>query len=382
MNRDPSAGIAGIAARVSADGFLAEQEVLGRCWTLLGFDWQIPNVNDWFRTTLGARSVIVQRFEKGISAFQNKCAHRGYPLRKEEKGSGALVCAFHHWRYNAEGLALGIPECPAMFGVSPRELDARLNRVEIAQCGSMIFGRFAGGPAGSLEQWMGPGYAIVQHLTERVKPSRARYDRLVNANWRYMIDISLDDYHIVAVHPSTFGKDGYLKSENVHYARFGAHSAYIAGGESGAIEAFAEDCAAGTFQPSRYRILQFFPTLIVAVVKAADFGGEPYWFLTVQRLVPEAYNRTRSISTFFPLSPLPEARGSDALRRRLVWPGMTAGFRYFAVRVHDEDNAACEALQAHARLDDPAPYFAKQEERIDWFDEAYRRIMAGEMPGG
>ncbi len=90
---------------------------------------------------------------------------------------------------------------------------------------------------------MGPGLPILKHLAGQVSPSKAIYERVVKANWRYMIDISLDDYHIVALHPSTFGKDGYLKPENVHYARFGAHSAYLpaasrgAGGDGGGLRA-------------------------------------------------------------------------------------------------------------------------------------------------
>lgn len=379
--RDPAAGITGIAARVSPEAFQAEQDRLGRCWTFLGFDWQVRNPNDWFRTTLGGRSIIIQRFEKGLSAFENKCAHRGYPLRHEDRGNGALVCGFHHWRYNAEGMALGIPECPAMFGVTPRELDARLNRVELAQVGPMIFGRFAGGPDISFEAWMGPGLPVLKHLTRDLAPAKPGYERVVQANWRFLIDISLDDYHIVAVHPSTFGKSGYLNPEQVHYARFGAHSAYLPGGGPGALEEMAQACARGEYAPHRYRILQFFPTLIFAIVKIADAFGDTYWALTVQRLVPEAHDRTRSISTFFPLAPKAEGTDRKAIQRRLTWPGMLAGFRYFGARVHSEDNEACEKLQAHARLDDPTPYLAKHEARIGWFDEAYRTVMQGGMPG-
>lgn len=378
--RDPQAGITGMAARLSPEAFLAEQEVLGRCWTFLGFVWQVAQPNDWFRTTLGGRSIIVQRFERGISAFENKCAHRGFPLRHEESGHGPLICGFHHWRYNAEGLALGIPECAAMFDTIPRALDARLNRVELAEAGPMLFGRFAGGPDISFEHWMGPGLPILQHLAGQVSPSKAVYDRVVKANWRLMIDISLDDYHIVAVHPSTFGKGGYLKPGNVHYARFGAHSAYLPGGAPGELEAITLSCALGEYEPHRYRIFQFFPTLIFAIVKIAEAFGETYWALTVQRLVPEAPNRTRSISTFFPLAPRGDAPGLAGLRRRLIWPGMLAGFRFYGARVHAEDNAACEKLQASARLDDPAPYLARHEERIAWFDESYRAVMRGEMP--
>ncbi|WP_367268032.1 hypothetical protein [Reyranella sp.] len=35
----------------------------------------------------------------------------------------------------------------------------------------------------------------------------------MKANWKFCHQINLDDYHIVAVHPGTLGKQGYLKPE-------------------------------------------------------------------------------------------------------------------------------------------------------------------------
>lgn len=373
-----------VSARHDPRAFAGEQARLGKIWTFLGLTSDVAGLNDWFRASLGGRSILVQRFEAGLRAFENRCAHRGYPLRTETRGNGALVCGFHHWRYNADGLALGIPECPAMFGKTPRELDARLEPVEIKTCGGMIFGRFKGGDEIPLKEWLGPGYAILSHISDGLAGSLVRpvsiFEQVVQANWRYMMDISLDDYHIVAVHPSTFGQEGYIPAGNIHYARFGAHSAYFSGGEADELARFARDCEAGTFMPARYRILQIFPTLIVSMVRALRFNGDSYWFLVLQHLIPEAHDRTRSVSRFFPLRQ-PE---TDSLPRRLIrkafWPGTSLGFRFYARRVHMEDNAVCETLQASARPDDPPPRLARQEERIGWFSESYRRVMAGETP--
>lgn len=121
------------AARVSSEAFAAEREALATCWTFLGFEHQVAVADDWFRTMIGGRSIIVQRFKLGLAAFEKKCAHRGYPLRHSDRGNGPLLCGFHHWRYNHEGLALGIPNCLDMYGTTPRELRAKLRSVELAQ---------------------------------------------------------------------------------------------------------------------------------------------------------------------------------------------------------------------------------------------------------
>ena len=97
---------------------------------------------DWFRATLGRRGVFVQRFGEELRGFENVCVHRFFPLRVENKGNGPIRCGFHHWQYNKDGLAVGIPKCKELFGITPRELGARLRTIDVAVCGSLIFGRF------------------------------------------------------------------------------------------------------------------------------------------------------------------------------------------------------------------------------------------------
>jgi phenylpropionate dioxygenase-like ring-hydroxylating dioxygenase large terminal subunit len=139
---------------VDAEAFRREQNELSRVWTFLGLARDVARDGDWFRASLATRSVFVQRFGDELKCFENRCAHRSFPLRTSDKGNGAIVCGFHHWRYDRDGRAVGIPMCQELFGTLPRELDARLNQVEIATCGELIFGRFAGPRANeSLEQF-------------------------------------------------------------------------------------------------------------------------------------------------------------------------------------------------------------------------------------
>lgn len=364
-------------ARRDAGAFAIEQERLGRVWTFLGFVSEIPALNDWFLTRLGGRAVFVQRFEAGLRGFENRCAHRGYPLRTEEKGNGPVVCGFHHWRYNADGLALGIPKCQEMFGKTPRELDARIEPVEIATCGPLIFGRFSGGSGESLAEWLGEAFPILTHLTSVVneKPSGVTI-REVKANWRSLIEISLDDYHLVAVHPTTFGKNGYLTPEGVKYFRFGAHSSYMGGaGESGLAD-MARECAEGTYLPGRYRIFQVFPNLLFVVVFGAKVLGDEYRYLVIQDFRAEAHDRTRMTNRVFRLPPNGEQSLMKRMSRLLIGPYVDFGVRFYTNRVQKEDNEVCERLQGAAHPSDSAPRLALHEERIGWFNAQYMRSVA------
>jgi phenylpropionate dioxygenase-like ring-hydroxylating dioxygenase large terminal subunit len=156
-----------IWARGAADPafFAREQAQLGKLWTLLGLTTDIPGDGDWFRASLGGQSVFVQRFGDTLRGFENVCMHRFYPLRTADRGNGPIRCGFHHWQYNKDGLAVGIPKCQEMFGVTPRELNARLTPIEIATCGILIFGRF-GSPKHpeTLEDYLADGFPILRAM--------------------------------------------------------------------------------------------------------------------------------------------------------------------------------------------------------------------------
>jgi phenylpropionate dioxygenase-like ring-hydroxylating dioxygenase large terminal subunit len=353
--------------------FHAEQAALGCLWTFLGFESDIPGVDDWFRTRLGGRSIFVQRFESGIRAFENRCAHRFYPLRTTDRGSGPVVCAFHGWRYDAKGVACVVPNCEPMYGRTAGELGARLPEVEIAQCGPMLFGRFPGGPEVSLAEWLGEGFAILSRLAKPPR-SRHRLESEVRAHWKLLVGITLDDYHFVTVHPGIWR--GYLSADYTRYFRFGPHSAYFAGAGESAFADMVRDCRAGGYAPAGYRIFQFFPNLIVSLARIPGWFRQDYWFLMVQNVVPEAHDRTRSLSRYVQL---PYAAGHVGPLRRLVRffarPLVDMVYRWYARRIHQQDFEICEGLQSALHAASGQPMLSLHETRVGWFEEEYARYV-------
>jgi hypothetical protein len=54
--------------------------------------------------------------------------------------------------------------------------------------------------------------------------------------------------------------------------------------------------------------------------------------------------------------------------------------RYFAGRIANEDQEACERLQTIADEVGAPPILGRQEERIAWFEAAYAQAMAAAPP--
>jgi phenylpropionate dioxygenase-like ring-hydroxylating dioxygenase large terminal subunit len=377
-----ASGIGGIPtdwARSMTDpqAFRREQDRLSHLWTFLGLTRDVARDGDWFRASLATRSVFVQRFGDELRGFENRCAHRGYPLRNADKGNGPIVCGFHHWRYDQAGRALGIPLCEELYGVIPRELDAKLNPIEIATCGSLVFGRFPPssalpGATESLQDFLGLGFPILAAMSQM--PAAPIYiSNPVKANWKLCLHITFDDYHGVAVHPATFGKLGYLRRYNITYARFGLHSCSINQPDPQALEKMAAECRDGTFRSANYRIFQIMPSLILAHFRS----DRQFWFCLVQQYVPVAHDRSVIRAWLYP-APFPADRSPlDERTRALTDPLRRLLVAHYFRKIAREDHEVCERIQEIAHQLDAAPIIGALEERIAWFEESYRRLMEG-----
>jgi phenylpropionate dioxygenase-like ring-hydroxylating dioxygenase large terminal subunit len=347
--------------------FRTEQAILGHCWTLLGITPDLKVDGDWFRATLGGRSVFVQRFGDAIKGFENRCAHRFFPLRRSEKGNGPIVCGFHHWHYNRDGHAVGIPNCLELFGTNPRDVGARLVALDIATCGSLIFGRFPGGTTSeSLEDYLGEAFPILDAMC--TMPGRLqRLNGHIAANWKLSMQITLDDYHNVAIHH----RRRYAKNSEIAYFRFGMHSAHFTG-HGDTLASMSAACRENRYSPSDYRIFNIFPNLAVSL-----FNARPYWYCYVQVFAPTSPSLTQHTGWIFQTGFPAKERAldrwtrpiSDVIRGHLV--------RHFVRKIGDEDRRACEQMQTIAHQFEGSPILGAHEKRIEWLEEAYEVAMSG-----
>ena len=412
---------------------------LDQGWVRLGPAAALQNDDDWITAEIMGRPVFVQRFGGDLRGFENLCAHRFYPLRTEARGNGPILCGFHHWRYAADGSLRGAPQCREQFGVKPDELGAKLQPIEIqsldgevfgrllprggkweplryapmgadwarpmsdpaafaaeqaalgegwaflgmarerrtqdaqetARCGDFLFGRPSGaGP--DLETWLGDLFPILAVLS-KAGGRRHRASFPVAANWRLCLHITLEDYHLLAVHPDTVGRDGPRLREDLGYFCAGPHIAQFTENTSGALKAMAQACREGTWRSSQYRIFHVFPNLLVSHFSARD----EYWYVQVQHVVPLSSGRSRIDSWIFPaaVAPLGARPPHDRWMGRWTRPWRSAIVDRMVARILREDTRACATLQRSVAQIDRPPFLAAVEERIGWFEEAYRAAM-------
>jgi phenylpropionate dioxygenase-like ring-hydroxylating dioxygenase large terminal subunit len=350
--------------------YAVEQRKIGCLWTLLCLESDIPRDGDWVTADLGGISVFVQRFGDRLAAFENVCAHRFFPLRIGKRGNGSLRCGFHGWKYDETGLAVDIPRCQDLFGCAPAQMEARLRPVETGVCGALVFGRLRSAQdSPALIDYLGDLAPILRTMTEGCAQS-IRFERSVAADWKINCRVALDDYHIVSVHPDTFGAKGALRQGTYRYYRRDPHSALFVppGGDQKSFDEMARACAEGRYRPSGYRVFYIFPNLNVLHIR---FWGR--WYIVVIQFPPLAAERSVVRSWLFAARMVPPAPYDWLIEpwRRFVVSRLVA-------KILGEDAVVGEKLQSVAHQAGSAPIFSPQEERVTWFEESYARFMTGD----
>src|SRR5262252_2890115 len=104
--RWPAEGLTRVPYWVYSDRDVYEEEQArvfrGPTWNFLCLEAELPNPNNYCRSSLGAMPVVVTRDRDGtLHAFENRCAHRGSLLVLNERGEARdIVCVYHNWSYD------------------------------------------------------------------------------------------------------------------------------------------------------------------------------------------------------------------------------------------------------------------------------------------
>jgi len=182
----------------------------GPVWNYLALEAEIPNAGDYRTTWIGDTSVVVSRGADGhVSAFVNRCAHRGgQVVRKTHGNATEHVCIYHRWCYSGDGDLMGVPFRRGLKGQGgmPADFDPRqhgLRKLRVENFHGVLFGTFAADDARlePLGDYLGE---FGRGMSERfmVRPLRVLgYSRqMVRGNWKLYAENLRDTYHASLLH--------------------------------------------------------------------------------------------------------------------------------------------------------------------------------------
>lgn len=197
-------------AFVSQDVFEAERrKVFDRCWLYVGHESEVPAPADFVTRSVGGRPLILCRHTDGqIRVLVNTCTHRGAEVCREARGnSKTFKCFYHAWTFDTSGALVGIPGRDA-FG---RGFEAAERRLAIPPgvgvYRGFVFATFDP-DAQSLEDYLGGAREYIDLVADQsdagmeIAPGTHEYS--IRANWKLLVENSLDGYHLVPLHRTYF----------------------------------------------------------------------------------------------------------------------------------------------------------------------------------
>ena len=194
------------SSMTSTDLFQQEREqIFNRCWIYLGHESEVANPGDYRRRIVAGRPLFFARGKDGqIRVFLNSCPHRGALICRRDAGNTeVLQCFYHAWSFNTDGELIGVPSEDAYGPYFDRsELGLKEPpRVEIYR--GFIFVSFNPHVADLVSYLAGAKEyldLIVDQAEEgmRIVPGSNKYT--MKANWKLLVENSLDGYHLVPTH--------------------------------------------------------------------------------------------------------------------------------------------------------------------------------------
>jgi phenylpropionate dioxygenase-like ring-hydroxylating dioxygenase large terminal subunit len=187
----------------------ADEDVLQRererlllpSWHPVAARSELPRPGDFLTRDLLGEPLLVRNVDGEVCVYLNVCPHRHSRLRSEAKGHDPhFRCQYHGWEYQRDGRTGKIPDARS-FRPFDRE-NARLVKFRTAAWGDLVFATLSdNGP--SLAEQLGP----MAGEGERLGSFRLAWTwrRDYEANWKIVVENTLESYHIDCLHKQTLG---------------------------------------------------------------------------------------------------------------------------------------------------------------------------------
>jgi phenylpropionate dioxygenase-like ring-hydroxylating dioxygenase large terminal subunit len=173
-------------------------------WHVVAGTADLARPGDFITCDLLGQPLQVRNLDGEPHAFLNVCAHRHCLLTHAPRGHNPhFRCQYHGWEYDRDGHTARIPDARC-FRPFDRD-NARLRKFRVETCGELVFvclddnspplAEYLGPFAQTCRGWFAPPFRQVW-----------TWQTDYRANWKVVIENSLESYHIPCLHQKTFGK--------------------------------------------------------------------------------------------------------------------------------------------------------------------------------
>lgn len=184
---------------------LEQRRIFERCWLYVGHESELPSAGSYVSRNVGGRPVILARGEDDrVRAFANTCMHRGALVCREPSGTAKTFrCPYHAWTYSNHGDLVGVPGQDAYSAAFDRASYA-LTQHRMESYRGFVFIAFDEERAAPLSDYLGDAKEYIDLVADQsevgMEVVRGTQLHGAKANWKLLIENSLDLYHFKALH--------------------------------------------------------------------------------------------------------------------------------------------------------------------------------------
>jgi phenylpropionate dioxygenase-like ring-hydroxylating dioxygenase large terminal subunit len=194
---------------------LEMEHLFGNTWVYVGHASQVPNVADFFTTTIGVKPVVMVRHSDGsIRVLHNRCPHKGTRVANEMCGNAGRFfrCPYHAWSFRTDGSIAAIPLPDGYANTNFKQSAAAQGMAPVRNLHvyrDFVFARLSETGIG-FEEYFGESLSSLDNMIDRspvgkleVAGGVLRYFH--RCNWKMLVENLTDTCHPMVAHESSAG---------------------------------------------------------------------------------------------------------------------------------------------------------------------------------
>ncbi len=342
-----------------------ELRLLRQCsWQLATTTEKLQRSGDYWAGQLLGQPILIRNQDGKLLAFGNVCSHRHCQMLPDGSGhQDTIRCPYHGWHYGPDGLTRRLPKANLFPGF---DRDAyRLACFQVETCGQLVF-VCLDPRAGTLQNWLGSFYqsmadsTVSEHWCANLVQTRD-----CQANWKVLIEGSLESYHLDEIHSQTLGADPGEEQTDHQLLREGSsfQTTWRGSGRAERLEEWSVRFLTGQFDPT-YRHVHVYPNLMASYADSLSL---------IYQIVPITAETSRMQVYGFGRRPT-----KPGLLRQIWSAGMRRASARIAIKILDEDAAIFPQVQKGKHGAIHAGIFGRCEERLHSFEQ-YLSARLGEL---
>jgi phenylpropionate dioxygenase-like ring-hydroxylating dioxygenase large terminal subunit len=194
---------------------LEMEHLFANTWIYVGHESQVPNIGDYYSTTIGTQPVIMVRHTDGaVKLLYNRCPHKGTRITGETCGNiGRFFrCPYHAWSFRTDGSLAAVPLKQGYEDTGFAESHAARGMTQVSHVHNyrgFVFGKLSHlGPG--FEEFFGEALSSLDNMIDRspvgkleVAGGVLRY--MHDCNWKMLVENQTDTCHPMVAHESSAG---------------------------------------------------------------------------------------------------------------------------------------------------------------------------------